>query len=126
MAVKRTMSGVVAFEHYWSASGVYNNPIEITSDQCNLNGFLAENDHTSAIYFQFFDSAGPASSIVVGTSVPDFVVKVPAGAVYGKDVQEVPIHHFDAGMWIAATSSRFGSGAPGASGYMNLWYWDKK
>lgn len=97
---------------------------EVMGSNGNLYGFLFENNsETDAVYVQMFNKL--AASVTVGTTVPDFTYKVPAGAVFGKDAQEFAIDTFSIGLTVACTSTRTGAVAPAADLTCHIWHWAK-
>lgn len=86
-----------------------------------LYGFCFDNNSASSdVFIQIFDKA--LANVTVGTTAPDFTFRVPAGAVFGKDAQDLSLHYFVNGCVVACTSTRTGSGSPAANASVNIWY----
>lgn len=95
---------------------------EVFSGKGNLYGFLFENNSsTDAVYIQVFNKL--AASVTVGSTTPDYTVKVPAGASLGKDPQDFALWHFSIGCVVACTSSRSNSTAPASDLTAHIWFW---
>lgn len=121
MAESRTNSANQALEHYYNGALVATKQTVFTG-RGNIFAFECENnDATNDVFLQVFDKL--AASVTVGTTVPDFTFRIPAGANFGKDAQNLVLHFCSIGCVIAATTTRTGSSAPTALS-VNLWYWN--
>lgn len=88
----------------------------------NIFGFLFENNSaTDAVYLQFFNKL--TADVTVGSTAPDFTIKVPAGAVLGKDAGEFALRHMNIGCVVACTADRSSASAPNADLTAHIWYW---
>lgn len=119
----RTGSSNQALDHY------YNGALAQTKQSAfigtgNLYGFEVENnDPSTDVFIQFFDKL--AANVTVGTTAPDFTFRIPGGANFGKDAQNLVLHFFSIGCVIACTSTRTGASAPAASASIHLWSWPR-
>lgn len=85
----------------------------------NIYGYLVENSNATKSYLQIFKTL--AANVTLGTTVPDFVIFVPAtGAADAFAV--VPILHSDVGLSMAATTTPTGNTAPGSGLMVNVLY----
>ncbi len=88
----------------------------------NLYGFLFDNNTGSAdVFIQVFNKA--AADVTLGTTVPDFTYRIPAGAILGKDPQEFALYHYSVGFSMACTAGRTNATAPGAACTATTWDW---
>jgi hypothetical protein len=88
----------------------------------NLFGFLFENNSTTdVVYVQLFNKL--TADVTVGTTVPDYTIKVGAGSSLGKDGQDFALWHFDIGLVVACTSSRSNNTAPASDLTAHMWFW---
>lgn len=123
MSQSRTGSSNQAIDHY------YNGALAETKATAfigmgNLYGFELENNNaTTDVFVQFYDKL--IANVTVGTTVPDFTFRIPAGANYGKDAQNLVLHFFNIGCVVACTSTRTGASAPASAASINLWSWNK-
>lgn len=123
MSNPRTKSANQSLEHYYNGSLSATKQSVFTGQDGNVYGFEIENNSSTAdIFVQIFDKA--SANVTVGTTVPDYTFRVPAGANFGKDAQGLVLHFHSLGCIIACTSSRTGSGAPSANCSINIWYWN--
>lgn len=117
-----TRSGTpgAATEHYYNG-GLAQTKQTVFTGQGNLYGFELENNSSSDdVFIQFFDKL--AANVTVGSTTPDMTFRVPAGANFGKDVQDMVVKYFKLGCVIACTSTRTGGSAPSSSMSLNLWF----
>jgi hypothetical protein len=120
---RRTAQASQAMNHYYNGS-LSETKVEAVSTPCNLYGFEIENNSAASdIFVQIFDKL--AANVTVGTTVPDYTFRVPAGANFGKDPQSFPLRNHTIGVTIACTATRTGAGAPAANCSINLWSWDQ-
>lgn len=98
-----------------------NTAYQVFSGAGVLNSMYFENDDAADVYVQVFDAA-LVGDVTVGTTPAAFEIKVPAGAAWGRDPNEVAFHYFTKGCVVAVTSTRTGSGAPGAAAQGQFWY----
>lgn len=123
MSESRTNSANQALEHYYNGALVAT-PQTVFIGQGNLFGFECENnDVTNDVFLQVFDAL--VGSVTLGTTVPTFTFRIPAGANFGKDAQNLVLHFFATGCVVAATTTRTGLTAPTALS-LNLWYWNHR
>lgn len=122
MASSLTKSASVVPAHSYNAS-VNATKVEISAVPSNCYGFLVENnDESNAVYLQVFDKA--AADVTVGTTVPDYTMKIPAGAVFGRDSQDIPFHFHSRGITIAVTTTRTNAVNPASSATVHVWHWN--
>jgi len=113
-----------------SANHYYNEALgasvtEVFAFDGNLFGFEFENNSdTDAVYIQFFDAAS-AGAVTLGTTAPDFTIKLPAGGVWGKDSKAISLHYFAKGCYVAATAGRTDAVAPAAAPTVHFWHSNK-
>lgn len=93
-----------------------------SSHQGNLFKFYAENNNGSDVFFQFFDKA-TAGEVTLGTTAPDFTLRIPANGSLGLDFIGIAIHYFAKGCQYACTSTRSGAGAPASAATAQFWSW---
>ena len=110
--------GIVPASDYRLA--LSNTVVDVSTSRANFYGFLFENNHTATVYVQVFNKL--ASNVVLGTTVPDRTIMVPASAAFGKDATDFPLLYCDVAMSIACTATRTGAGAPGAALTSNVWF----
>ena len=123
MSDRRTASASQAMEHYYNGS-LGATATQITAAPSNLYGFEIQNNNASSeVFVQIFNKE--SADVTLGTTVPDLVFRIPAGANYGKDAQGFPIKYCPVGLTVACTSTRTGSGSPASNCSLNVWYWDK-
>lgn len=120
----RSASSDIAVEHFYRED-LDETKREVNAGDCNMFGFLFENNSaTDAVYVQVFKKL--AASVTVGTTAPDFTYKVPAGAVFGKDATDFALDFCSPGLTVACTSTRTGAGAPNADLTAHIWFWPKR
>jgi hypothetical protein len=100
------------------ATGVLATAIQIRQSGCNVFGYHIYNASNATAYVQFFDSS-PAVPPTVGTTVPKWSIGVPtvAHAFMALDATGLD---FTQGLWVAATTTAGGSGAPNVAVNVNL------
>ena len=119
----RTKLSHASVDHYYRVD-LDETKRQVMGGPGNLYGFLFENNsETTPVYVQMFNKL--AADVTVGTTVPDFTYKVPAGAVFGKDAQDFSIDTFSIGLTVACTSTRSGAVAPAADLTAHIWHWTK-
>lgn len=89
---------------------------EVVDRSVNLLRIHAGNPGTETVYLQVFDA--PAANVVVGTTVPDFVLMLPGGG--GID-GTLPIG-LRGGCTVAATTTANGSTAPDTAILVTIFY----
>lgn len=105
-------------QHFYDAA-VAATPVSVFAAQGNLYGFYVEGG-TAESFLQIFDKAS-TGDVTLGTTVPAFTFRIPAGGVIGKDVNDSPLHYFARGCVIAVTATRTGAGAPGSPAVIQMW-----
>ncbi len=86
---------------------------EVSSGRCAVRTIIWHNDHSAAMFMQIFNL--PASSITVGTTVPDLELKVGADATQTFDFGDAL---FDTGLTFAITTLTNGTLAGGVHSVM--------
>lgn len=125
MSQSRTGSANQAVEHYYNGALAQTTQLVFTG-QGNMYGFeLENNDASSDVFVQFFDAAATAD-VTLGTTPPTFTFRIPPGANFGKDAQDLVLHFCSLGLVVACTSTRTGSSAPATSCAANVWHWAHK
>lgn len=118
-----TKSPAVATEH------AYENSLDATATllftgRGNFYGYQIEENSGADVFIQFFDAAD-AGDVTVGTTAPDFTMRIPASGTFGKDVNDSPFHFFALGCVVAVTTTRTGNTNPGAAAVGHFWFWNK-
>jgi hypothetical protein len=100
-------------------------PVQLFIGRGNLYGFLSEDNSGSDVFIQMFDAAD-VGDITLGVTVADMTCRVPASGKFGKDANDTPFKFFSKGCVVVVTSTRTGSGAPGAPSTSSFWYMNMK
>jgi hypothetical protein len=92
----------------------------VKSGLSNLQGWYISNvDNAAASCVQFFDK-GSNATITLGTTVPDFVLKIPANSA--ANLQVTGGIAFTSGIRLAAATTCVGSTAPASGLDISIWY----
>ncbi len=91
------------------------------SDRGNFYGFYVENNTASNVFLQVFDQA-TAAGVTVGTDKPNWTARIPAGGSFGKDANDTPLRFMGAGLIVAVTTTRTGSGSPATKATGTFWF----
>lgn len=122
MSANPTVGPAIVPMHVYIAAAAQTKN-DISASRCNLYAFEVENNSSSAdVFVQFFNAT--AANVTLGTTVPDFTFRIPAGSNFGKDAEDFPLHYFPTALSIAVTSTRTGSSAPASAATVQLWFWN--
>lgn len=91
-------------------TGVLATAIFVRAQDCNVLGYHIYNASDAAAYVQFYDTAAPT----VGTTVAKWIVPIPT---VQQAFMQFPVAglFFRGGLWMAATTTAGGTGAPSAA-----------
>ena len=84
-----------------------------------LGGYYFFNGSAATAYVQIFDVAS-ATTVTLGTTVPDLTIGIPAGAACNVEFSNGVL--FSLGMKLACTTTATGSGAPATGLDLNVYY----
>jgi hypothetical protein len=90
----------------------------VATGALNLYGGVFENNHSAAVYVQFFNKAAEAD-VTLGTTTPDWTLMLPASGAVVLDSFE-PLKHFNLGLVVACTAGRTNAVAPGADATVTI------
>jgi hypothetical protein len=94
-------------------TGVLATAIFVRGENCNVVGYHIFNASNAAVFVQFYDAPASAPP-TVGTTVAKWIVAIPTVQQAFFYVQPAGLF-FNGGLWIAATTTAAGSGAPSAA-----------
>ena len=109
-AIVQTIPGI---NNGWSVSSqlaLTNTVVMVKASAGNFGGYMLLNPDTATSYIQLFDTAQP---VVLGTTLPLFVIPLPGGAAANVE-WALGITHINS-IQAAATTSPTGAGAPNIS-----------
>jgi hypothetical protein len=92
-------------------TGVLATAIQVRGGDINVCAYHIFNGSNAAAFVQFFDGLAAPS---VGTTVPKWVVAIPTLQQAFMDFPPAGLF-FNGGLWVAATTTAGGSGAPSAA-----------
>jgi len=108
-----------------SPNGLSETPQQLFIGRGNLYGFDIEENGGADVFVQFFDAADPGD-ITVGTTPPDWSMRVPATGKFARDPSDTPLKFFSKGCVVACTSGRATADAPAATPTSTFWYFNMK
>lgn len=98
------------------ATGVLATPIQVRGEGCNLAGYHIYNPSNAAAYVQFFDTV---LAPTVGTTVPVWSIGITTLTNASMNLPVAGLY-FRSGLWVAATTTAGGNGAPNVAVNVNL------
>jgi hypothetical protein len=97
-------------------TGVLATPIFVRGEDVNIIGYHIYNPSNATAFVQFFDTL---LAPTVGTTVPMWSIGIPTLVHAFMSFQPAGLY-FGIGLWVAATTTVGGSGAPSAAVNVNL------